>query len=196
MPLLHLPEIDALNRWLASLHEEPLSYSHGGGVDDPPLSGFIPDRHLVLLGNGEEVYQRACKGLDSWSMFPAWTLIFPLGASQKPGQIVAMTTRILGLWWINPCRILSRCDASKGGVRRHGFVYGTLPQHAECGEERFWIEMLPDGTVWYHICAFSRPQHWLAWLGFPVARWWQLRFVRDSQAAMLKLTQSSPATEP
>lgn len=190
MPILHLPEIDAVNRWLAALHGERLSYSHRGGVDNPPQSGFIPDQHRCLLGRGEGVYQKACAALDAWTMFPAWTLVYPLEPSQQPGQIVAMTTRIMGVWWINPCRILQRCDREAGDVRRHGFVYGTLPQHAECGEERFRVEMLPDGFVWYELRAFSRPQHWLAWLAFPIARWWQLRFVRDSQAAMLKAVES------
>jgi len=91
-----------------------------------------------------------------------------------------MVVSICGLWWINPCRILKRCDDGN----RHGFVYGTLPEHTECGEERFMVEMLADGSVWYEIHAFSRPRHWMAWVGFPLARWWQCRFVRDSQAAM------------
>ena len=190
MPLLSLPEIDALDRWLVSLRQEPLSYTHQGGVENPPASGFLPDHHRVLLGRGLEVYRRACAALDTWIMFPEWTLIYPLDPSQEPGQIVAMTTRIMGLWWINPCRILHRCDDAEGRVKAHGFVYGTLPQHAECGEERFQVEMMPDGFVWYDLRAFSRPQHKFAWLGFPLARWWQLRFVRDSQLAMLKAAQS------
>lgn len=192
MPQRQLPEIDELDRWLASLSGERLSYFHEGGVDDPPARGFIPDRNRVPLGHGEAVYQKACAALDAWEMFPHWALVFPLNARQEPGQIVAMTTKIMGLWWINPCRILHRCDGEYDGARRHGFTYGTLPQHAECGEERFMVEMLPDGSVWYELCAFSHPQHWLAWLGFPMARWWQLQFVRDSQAAMLELTEREP----
>ena len=119
-------------------------------------------------------------------MFPAWAGLFPPDELQEKDRIVATRIRIMGQWWLNPCRILSRIDASEGGIRRCGFVYGTLPQHAECGEELFLVEWLPDGSVWYEIRAFSRPRHWMAWVGFPLARWWQLRFVRDSQAAMLE----------
>jgi hypothetical protein len=100
-------------------------------------------------------------------------------------SIVAMMVRICGLWWINPCRILRRCDSE----HTHGFVYGTLPEHAECGEEQFVIERRPDGSVWYVIRAFSHPRHWMAWIAFPLARWWQCRFVRDSQRRMQQALQ-------
>lgn len=195
MPLRALPEPDAINRWLASLHDGPLSYHHAGGVEEPPERGFVSDHHRCMLGVGEQVYQRACAALDTWMMFPYWTTVYPLGTPQEPGQIVAMTTRIFGLWWINPARILCRCDSPSGKVLRHGFVYGTLPQHAECGEERFMVEMLPDGSVWYDLRAFSKPQHVLAWIGFPFARWWQLKFVRDSQSAMKKAVLEQSNTE-
>lgn len=165
---------------LASWLDEPLSYRHRGGIEDPPQESFIVEEHRVRLGAGAAVYARACKDLDDWKMFPEWAVVHRETAGQRPGQIVAMVVGICGLWWINPCRILHRCD----GPTRHGFVYGTLPEHAECGEERFMVEILPDGSVWYEIRAFSRPRHWMAWMGFPLARWWQLRFVRDSKAAM------------
>lgn len=138
------------------------------------------DVHRIRLGSGVAAYQQACQALDAWIMFPAWAVVHPFAAPQNTGQIVAMVVRICGLWWINPCRILKRCDSAN----RHGFVYGTLPEHTECGEEQFMVERLSDGSVWYEIRAFSRPRHWMAWIGFPLARWWQLRFVRDSQSAM------------
>lgn len=169
---------------LSAWADEPLSYTHHGGVEKPPQRGFIVDIHRIQLGQGEAVYQQACMDLDRWSMFPPWTRVHRTKTEQKPGALVAMVVQIFGLWWINPCRILTRWDSPS----RHGFSYGTLPEHAECGEERFMVERMPDGSVWYEIRAFSRPRHWMTRLAFPVARWWQLRFVRDSQAAMKKLS--------
>jgi uncharacterized protein (UPF0548 family) len=172
MTSVRKPCLDRLQALLVSWLEEPLSYM-------PPLGdGFIADVHAVRLGRGEEAYQAACEALDAWVMFPAWAAV----ARQEPkgqeiGQIVAMVVRICGLWWVNPCRILRRCDSAT----THGFVYGTLPEHAECGEEQFVIERRADGSVWYVIRAFSHPRHWMAWFAFPLARWWQCRFVRDSQ---------------
>lgn len=172
---------------LASWHDEPLSYAHRGGVESPPDEGFIVDDHLCCLGQGREVYERACDALDAWKMFPRWAEVARARErTQQPGDLVAMVTCICGLWWVNPCRVLQRCDAAD----KHGFVYGTLPEHTECGEEMFAVEMHEDGRVWYVIRAFSRPRHPLAWLGFPLARWWQCRFVRDSQQRMREVCAS------
>jgi uncharacterized protein (UPF0548 family) len=63
-----------------------------------------------------------------------------------------------------------------------------LPDHVERGEERFTVEWQADDSVWYDICAFSRPKHPLARLGFPVTRMLQKRFVRDSLAVMKAAT--------
>lgn len=172
---LRKPSPHRLQALLASWHDAPLSYT------PPPGDGFIADEHAVRLGIGEKVYRSACEALDAWLMFPEWAEVARLHpAGQQPGQVVAMVTRICGLWWMNPCRILCRTDSEN----THGFVYGTLPEHAECGEEQFVIEKRPDGSVWYVIRAFSHPRHWMAWLAFPLARWWQCRFVRDSQQRM------------
>ncbi len=186
---LHRPGEVSLREDLCQWKNEPLSYAHREGVESPPSQGFIIDLHRIRLGAGAELYQRACTALDAWEMFPPWAVVQPIASAQTPGTIVVMVTRICGLWWVNPCRILRRCDSES----THGFVYGTLPEHAECGEEMFVIEKHPDGSIWYVIRAFSRPRHWMAWIGFPLARWWQCRFVRDSQAGMVKkVTNSQP----
>jgi len=88
----------------------------------------------------------------------------------------------MGLWWLNSCRIVYVIDIQD----KFGFAYGTLPGHAECGEELFMVEKMPDGTVRYVLKAFSRPRVWLARLGYPIARAYQRKFVRDSKASMVK----------
>ena len=72
-------------------------------------------------------------------------------------------------------------DERDGPVTKFGFAYGTLPEHAESGEERFLIEWdrAGDGGVWYDILAFSRPRQFLARLGHPWVRRLQKRFGRD-----------------
>jgi uncharacterized protein (UPF0548 family) len=108
-------------------------------------------------------------------------------ASETPiqaGQAVAVIARLFGLWWVNACRIVYVVD-DKGPVQLFGFAYGTLPEHAESGEERFTVEWHEaDEAVWYDILAFSQPQQPLARLGYPFARRLQKRFGRDSAAAM------------
>jgi len=64
---------------------------------------------------------------------------------------------------------------------------GSIASHVESGEERFLIEWDGDtGGVWYNILAFSRPNHVLTRLGYPVVRRLQKRFGRDSAAAMFR----------
>ncbi len=102
----------------------------------------------------------------------------------QAGSTVAVVARHFGFWSMNVARISYVVDES-GAQTRYGFAYGTLAEHAESGEERFLVELLPDGTVWYDIYAFSRPRG-LASLGYPFARRLQKRFARDSKAAMLR----------
>ncbi|MCU1295916.1 MAG: hypothetical protein JWO91_194 [Acidobacteriaceae bacterium] len=74
-----------------------------------------------------------------------------------------------------------------GPIKRFGFAYGTLGEHAESGEERFAVEWnQAEDAVWYDILAFSRPHKALAKLGYPLSRVLQKRFAEDSKAAMLK----------
>lgn len=83
----------------------------------------------------------------------------------------------------------------EGPVKRFGFAYGTLSEHAESGEERFTVEWHEqDDAVWYDILAFSRPQQLLARLGYPFARRLQKRFARDSAAAMLRAVAEGKST--
>ena len=66
-----------------------------------------------------------------------------------------------------------------------GFAYGTLTQHAESGEERFVVSLDPrDETVWYEIRATSKPRAILTRLGYPVSRYFQERFRRESALAL------------
>jgi uncharacterized protein (UPF0548 family) len=87
------------------------------------------------------------------------------------------------MWTLNACRIVHVVDEP----RRFGFAYGTLPDHVESGEERFIVEWnQDDDTVWYDILAFSRPNHFLTRLGYPLVRRLQKRFARDSAGTMKK----------
>jgi hypothetical protein len=89
------------------------------------------------------------------------------------------------------CRIVYVVDEAD----RFGFAYGTLPAHAETGEERFTVEWdEQDDAVWYDILAFSLPQQLLARLGYPFARRLQKRFARDSPAAMLRAVVEGRST--
>ena len=166
------------------------TYSGVGATrDDSAPPGFDHDHNRVRLGSGEAVFAAACAALRRWQMFPsAWTEIYPPDASITAGTVVGMMARCYGGWWLNACRIVYVINEG-GPVRRFGFAYGTLPEHVECGEERFLIEWRrADDTVWYDLRAFSRPRHPLVRLAYPLARRLQRRFARESLAAMVAVT--------
>jgi uncharacterized protein (UPF0548 family) len=81
------------------------------------------------------------------------------------GTDVAVSVLHLGFYSLNACRIVYVVD-EEGPMKRFGFAYGTLAEHAESGEERFTIEWdRNNDEVWYDILAFSRPRQTLARLG-------------------------------
>ena len=103
-----------------------------------------------------------------------------------------MIAHEIGLWWLNACRIVYVVD-EPGPIRRFGFAYGTLPDHAESGEERFLVEW--DRTsedVWYDILALSRPHQFMARLGYLYTRRVQKRFRTESAVAMLTAVRNQP----
>jgi hypothetical protein len=93
-------------------------------------------------------------------------------------------------WILNFCKIVYVID-EEGPVRRVGFAYGTLPEHAEQGEERFAVERhrMPN-VVSYDILSFSRPVSLAARVAYPLARRLQMRSVRQSLAALEKAVKA------
>jgi uncharacterized protein (UPF0548 family) len=177
------PSDAELAEFLVRQADVEFSYAELGASRDGAPAGYDLDHNRVQIGMGERTFAAACAAMRRWRMFPApWTRIAPAGAPLRVGQNVAMIAHAFG-WWVSGCRIVYLVEES-APARRFGFAYGTLASHVEQGEERFMIEMLPDGSVWYDLRAFSRPRHRLVALAKPLARRLQRRFVRESQAAM------------
>jgi uncharacterized protein (UPF0548 family) len=184
------PSLRVLRRFVDSQSKLPFSYKSVGATAAAPPAGYVVDLTRIKLGNGETIYQAAVMALKHWKQFDlGWVESWPHDAPIRAGETVAVMGRALGLWWLNACRIVYVVDES-GPTSRFGFAYGTLPAHAESGEERFLIEQDAAGAVWYDILAFSRPNTFLARLGYPFVRRLQKRFARDSAAAMLKAVQA------
>ena len=79
-------------------------------------------------------------------------------------------------------------------LRRFAFAYGTLPEHAESGEERFQVEWKDDDSVWYDIFAFSRPNQLFSRMAYPYVRCKKKQFARESTLGMKTLfSMSLPA---
>jgi uncharacterized protein (UPF0548 family) len=138
-----------------------------------------------VIGQGEEAFQRARMALRKWRQFElGWVELFPRAASIEKDTNVAVLVRHLGFWSLNACRVVYHLgDLEEGWV--FGLAYGTLTNHAECGEEIFEVSFNPQTkAVTYRIRAASKPRALAARIGYPLTRRFQDRFRRDSIAAV------------
>lgn len=189
MLCLSKPSEALIQRFIQSEQNRPFSYPGVGLTRTAePAPGFDNDLNILELGRGDAAWDAARAAIRQWRMFPGgWASVTPPAAPIREGEAVAMLARVLGLWWLNSCRIVYVIDEEN----RFGFAYGTLPGHVECGEELFSVEKTADGRVQYVLRAFSRPRHWMARLAYPLARAYQRRFVRESKQSMFSFVQNS-----
>lgn len=195
MLLLRKPASSTIRDFVVTQSRLEFTYPGVGATASSPPIGYVVDHTRVRLGEGEDVFRAAKTALERWDHFRlGWAEVSPVDTPLLAGEVVAVVACVFGLWWLNACRIIYVVDETEP-VRRFGFAYGTLPDHAESGEERFLVEWdSADNSVWYDILAFSRPNHFLARLGYPLTRCTQRRFARDSAAAMQKAVGHVPAS--
>jgi uncharacterized protein (UPF0548 family) len=145
MRSLSRPSRETIARFLDVQREQPFTYPDPGltrNGEAPP--GFAVDRYRREIGRGKDAFDAACAAVRRWEMFQlGWVEICWPDAPIVPGTTVGVLARVAGLWWLNACRIVYVLDEP----RRFGFAYGTLPGHAESGEERFSIEWNQDDSV-------------------------------------------------
>lgn len=188
------PAPDQIRATIALHRHCPLSYPEEGmtalnPAELPPglLKKFNLDRHLISLGHGSECFEKARTHLKNWEMFSlGWTQIHPPKTPVQAGEVVAVLVNVLRLWTLNLCRVIEVIDEA----RSFGFSYGTLPLHAEQGEERFMVRRSPESDeVTYEITALSRPHSFFAKLGYFYTRYAQKRFGRESLTRMKRLQE-------
>ena len=187
MLLFRKPSDAFIRQFLAEQSQFDFSYNHVGDSFGDLPAGFVVDRTRVKLGQGETTFLAARKALAHWDQFRLnWVEARPETTPIRQGEMVAVLAKAICLWWLNACRIIQVID-QPGEVARFGFAYGTLPDHAATGEERFLVEWNRlDDSVWFDILAFSKPRHPLVKLGYPVVRLTQKRFGREATESLLK----------
>lgn len=186
MLLFSPPSDTQLERFLARAKESHFSYPEVGATAGPIPPLYTTDHNRVLLGKGESLFHRAALAVREWKLFDlGWVHLFPATPDIRIDENVAVVARWLNLYFVNACRIVDVIHEHVP-TQRYGFVYGTLEDHAESGEERFTVEWnRHTDEVWYDLLAFSRPNQFLARIGYPFARMLQKRFAADSKAAMM-----------
>lgn len=192
MVAIRRPSSRAIAELLASDRRE-LSYPEVGssaqlgspGTLETLSSRYRVDRYEFTLGRGRSLFERAASSLLAWRHFEIPWLELHRQGPVRPGQVVATLTRVAGLWFLNPSRVVY---AEQEPLRDSAaFAYGTLRGHAVCGEERFQVRFdRACEAVVYTIAAFSRPAIALTRLGLPLARRIQRRFARSSAEALAR----------
>jgi uncharacterized protein (UPF0548 family) len=188
---LQKPSPDTIRRFLTAQAASEFTFSAVGATAGQPPAGFVVARTRIKLGEGRKTFQIARAGLERWEQFnPGWLEAYSPEMRIQAGEVMAVLARAIGLWWLNACRIVYVVDEVEP-IQRFGFAYGTLPDHAAIGEERFMVEWdQADNSVWYDILSFSRARHILARLGYPIFRRKQMQFGRESAAAMLRVVHA------
>lgn len=188
---IRTPSADSIHRFIAEQSPLSCTYAAVGATATTPPVGYVVDHTRVELGAGEATYALACRAMSQWKHFDlGWVEAQPTNTPLRVGKTVAVLVRVFGVCWSNAARIVYTIDETTKSHQRFGFAYGTLPGHAETGEERFLIERdIATGKVYYDILAFSRPRHPLARLAKWQVRRMQKRFAQDSAAAMVRAVQ-------
>jgi len=185
---LRRPDDTAIRQFLANRAEDFFSYLEVGVSRTGVPQGYNVDHSRILLGHGEETFERAKATIGRWQMFDiGWVELIHPSEPIRAGMNVAILAHTMGLYSLSSCRVVYILDETSP-VRRWGFGYGTLTHHIERGEERFSVEWLADDSVWYDILASSKPRHILARSGYLASRHYQRRFAEDSMAAMKRAT--------
>ncbi len=186
MLLLNKPSEEAIRQFISG--QQFLSFSYGAiGITKDGICprGYGKDRVRGILGSGANTFKTAVTAFEKWEQFNVnWVEIYPQNSLIIPDAVVAVLAWHSCFWSLNACRIVYVIN-EQGPITRFGFGYGTLPDHAETGEERFLLEWdKSTDTVFYDILAFSNPNTLLGWLAYPLVRLIQNRFRRDSERLM------------
>ena len=186
MYLFKKPSDERINKFIESQSRLEFTYPLVGATrnGDHP-SGFVVDQNHIHLGAGQATFDVARIALREWQHHRFnWIELHRPDVNPEPEQTAGVLARALGLWVLNACRVVYVIEEEEP-LRRFAFAYGTLPEHAESGEEQFHVEWHPeDDSVWYDILAFSRPNQLFARLAHPYVRRKQKQFARESTLAM------------
>ena len=187
MFLLSRPTDPEIQNFIDSVDGSSFSYEDVGlSLSGSPV-GYNVDHNRICIGKGEIDFLAAKDAIRSWKMFDfPWVELCWSDTPIDKGQAVAIVVNHFGFWSMSAARIVYLIDEAS----RFGFAYGTLAEHIESGEERFSVELDREtGDVCYDIFAFSKPNHVLAKLGYPISRMLQKRFAQDSLAAVKRAVQ-------
>jgi uncharacterized protein (UPF0548 family) len=147
---------------LSDLAALPLTYSEVGATAGALPAGYHHVQKSAVIGRGWHRFDEAAAKGMRWGMLRGAGL-----RVEATSEVAAVGSEVIvHLGPVRaPCRVVYVVDEPD----RRGFAYGTLPGHAESGEERFVVRFDPaTDEVFADVTAFSRHATWWSRLGSPV----------------------------
>jgi uncharacterized protein (UPF0548 family) len=147
---------------LSDLAALPLTYDEVGATSGPLPAGYHHVQRSAVIGHGRSRFEEAADKGMRWGMLRGAGL-----RVEATSDVAAVGSEVIvHLGPVRaPCRVVYVVDEPD----RRGFAYGTLPGHAESGEERFLVRYDPaTDEVYAEVVAFSRHATWWSRLGSPV----------------------------
>jgi uncharacterized protein (UPF0548 family) len=147
---------------LTDLAGWPLTYAEVGATANGMPTGYHHIDKSAVIGHGRDRFEQAADQGMRWGMLRGAGL--RVEATAPVAAVGAEVLVHLGPVVV-PCRVVYVVDEPD----RRGFAYGSLPGHAECGEELFLVRYDPvTQDVFAEVKAFSRHATWWSRLGSPL----------------------------
>lgn len=178
---------------------QPLSSSN---KEKLTKNGFFLNHSRILLGSGPQTFHNAKTALQTWRHLALnWAFVDPK-TSIEVGTKFCICVKELLPWVMLPLQVSFVVNDSSNSVGRRGhkratfgFVSGTLHGHLLAGEECFSVELDEDNQVWYEISSFSKPAHFLSFIGYPYVKLRQKYFAHQSTQSILKHITAQPVAK-
>ena len=145
----------------AELKSVPFTYAEVGATAGELPAGYRTISRRVRVSIG---FDEAADRLMGWRVQEGSGFrVSASSARVEPESVVVLSLGPIRV----PCRVVYVVDEPD----RRGFAYGTLPGHAESGEELFLVRYDPSTEdVSAVVTAFSRHATWWSRLASPVTR--------------------------
>ncbi|GAV78573.1 DUF1990 domain-containing protein [Cephalotus follicularis] len=155
--------------------------------------GFFINHARVMVGSGLETYDKGKAALQSWRHFGLDSSFVESKTPIQIGVKFCVCAKMILPWVMMPLQVVYVKESRnvKEALPSFSFGSGTLQGHLLAGEERFSIELDANNQVWYEVLSFSKPAHFLSFLGNPYVQFRQKHFARQSTDAVLKLLTAS-----
>ncbi|KAG8660068.1 UPF0548 protein At2g17695 [Manihot esculenta] len=163
--------------------------------EDHQLSkdGFLSNHARVLVGSGLDTFEKGKSALQTWRHFGLnWAFVDPKTPIQTGVKFCVCLKEFLP-WVMMPLEVVYVKESKKSRKTMPSFSFGsgTLQGHLLAGEERFSIEMDENNQVWYEILSFSKPAHFLSFVGYPYVQFRQKIFAHQSANAVKEHVNAS-----